>query len=488
MSAFEINIWGRFSSTRTEFAFLNHNKDAMITQNKYGILVSGIAYLLVAIADYFKVGICSIFYVSTSIRLAFFLYCLAVFIRLGSRISIRKFFWLTFLFVIGNSVVLLSLIYVLNPDKQIDRIDELTLPFITLMLFVLTQAPIIVVSINGLVAIAGYTILLSCLFNTPADFVLNIFALLLVLVLSGFLLNRFIQISRRKNYTHAKHIESLNFFLKREMREKVHAQVALQKTHKDLTDSIEYAKNLQLSFMPTREKTNDILQQHLLIFKPRDVVSGDFYWLGHSNNKTIVAVADSTGHGVPAAFMSILGIALINKITRQMSNDETLSAASILENLRTDLLSTFTQNEQLNNRTEGMDIALCIIDHGAKSMQFAGAYNDLWLFRRNNDIIDFIAIRGNKMPIGLHISPEHFNNHEIALQPQDTIYLFSDGITDQFGGPREKRFMKKNFKKLLMSIQDHSMIEQEQLIQDTFLAWKKNNDQIDDILVLGIRF
>lgn len=490
MTNYTINIWGEFADRDTERSFLNHHAKERFSLNRLCILVSGIGYLVVGLGDVFRIGFCLNSYLTLAVRFAFFVFCLSVYFVLKYRLDLKLFRNLTFAFVLGNTTVLLLLIYLLNPDKSLDRIDELTVPFITLMLFILTQLSVRLLFVNGLYAFVAYLLVFVFVFNPSIDHFISLAGLLSVLISSGVAVARFVQKTKRVSFIQSQKIEQLNNSLSLEVKAKNEAQIKLLKTHNNLIDSIEYAKNLQLSFLPTHQNISQLLPEFFIFFQPCNIVSGDFYWVGAIRKKTVVAVADCTGHGVPAAFMSILGITLLNKLLKNIElqqNSDQITAASLLEDLKRELLMSLNQNNEMSLRKDGMDIALCIIDKENLMVQFAGAYSDMWLVSQSAKDAKIIRYRGDSMPIGLHLRNGEFHNHVVVIQPNDMIYLFTDGIIDQFGGDRHKRFMRKQFSELLLRCGDKSVDEQNQIIKTAFYDWKKDYFQIDDVLVMGIR-
>ncbi|MBN2524717.1 MAG: SpoIIE family protein phosphatase [Bacteroidales bacterium] len=261
--------------------------------------------------------------------------------------------------------------------------------------------------------------------------------------------------------------------------EKQRDQIALQK--KEITDSIVYAEKIQTAVLPNNEYIDKLLKDYFILFKPRDIVSGDFYWIDGYRNKTIVVAADCTGHGVPGAFMSMLGISILNEVADPANNYE---AGQILDTLRNHLTTTLWQTGKEEDAKDGMDLSLCIIDFQNKRLQFAGAYNPLVLIRQN----EIIVYKGDKMPVGYHQAKiSEFTTHKINLIKSDCLYMFSDGYADQFGGADGKKFKSSNFRELLLEINNLSMSEQKVKLNETIEDWKGINEQVDDILVIGIR-
>ena len=267
------------------------------------------------------------------------------------------------------------------------------------------------------------------------------------------------------------------------------------KQKEEITDSIRYAKRIQSAVLPPAEMLSASLPDHFVLFKPKDIVSGDFYWMKQLNGYTIITAVDCTGHGVPGAFMSMLGIAFLNEIVRKK---EVTQACDVLNELRHQIKTTLrqegkegeakTSSYEASEVKDGMDMALCVIDHKNMKLQYSGAYNPLYLFRKNTEGFELIETKADRMPIGIYLKEkESFSNHEIELQKDDRFYIFSDGYADQLGGKNGKKFMTKNFKQLLHDIQDHSMPEQKEKLETAIINWMQNEEQVDDILVVGVR-
>jgi serine phosphatase RsbU (regulator of sigma subunit) len=255
----------------------------------------------------------------------------------------------------------------------------------------------------------------------------------------------------------------------------------IAKKNRDITDSIEYASKIQNAVLPDNEITQEILPEHFIFFRPRDIVSGDFYWISKKDDMLIIIAADCTGHGVPGAFMSMLGVSLLNEI---VNKHEVSQANEILTELRSEVKRTLKQRGEEGEAKDGMDIALTIVDMKNMKLQYAGAYNPLFLFR-NGKLIEFKA---DRMPVGIYIKEKpEFTNHVIDLQKGDTFYLFSDGYQDQFGGKDGTKFKIKRLKEVLGEIQDKSMNEQKEFLEKTFDDWKGNYDQLDDVILIGVR-
>lgn len=250
---------------------------------------------------------------------------------------------------------------------------------------------------------------------------------------------------------------------------------------KEITDSIQYASRIQNAMLPPGDYMDKLMPERFIIFMPRDIVSGDYYYITEKDGKIICVAADCTGHGVPGAFMSMLGIAYLNEI---ISKHASLHANEVLDELRNHVINSLHQTGKEGESQDGMDVALYILDPKTKKLEFSGANNSL-LVMRNGEMIEFKA---DKMPIGIHTRfRESFTRHNLDLQKGDMVYTFSDGYPDQFGGPNHKKFMIKNFKKLLQEIHTKPADEQKKILEKTLKEWMADTAQVDDILIIGVR-
>lgn len=256
----------------------------------------------------------------------------------------------------------------------------------------------------------------------------------------------------------------------------------IESQRKEITDSIKYASRIQHALLPPKNELDTLLPSYFVLNKPRNIVSGDYYWVAQKENKVVVAVADCTGHGVPGAFMSILGISFLNEIVNKAV---AIRANEILNQLRAQVIKSLHQTGKADEARDGMEIALCVVDFYQKRLQYSGAFRPLYLIREN----ELMEYKGDSMPIG-HYSEEDlsFNNEELIFQENDMIYMFSDGYVDQLGGPNRKTFKSKKFKQLLMSIHLKPLPEQKQILEKEYEVWRRDIEQIDDITVMGIRF
>ncbi len=250
--------------------------------------------------------------------------------------------------------------------------------------------------------------------------------------------------------------------------------------NRQITDSINYAQNIQAAILPSTERLKQMLPNHLLFFRPRDIVSGDFYWLAESRGQKIVAAADCTGHGVPGAMMSMLGVSILNEIA---ASGDFKTAADILEKLRMQIIESLNMQAAVREASDGMDIALCIIDKENNELQYAGAYNPLYFFSPTGILHE---IKATRCPIGKYRSPKPYQNHRLSIEKDTVYYMFSDGYRDQMT-PQGDRLKSKGFRELLANIHKMSFEEQHEKLQLLHENWKMHAPQTDDILILGFK-
>ncbi|HKK64194.1 MAG TPA: YfiR/HmsC family protein, partial [Bacteroidales bacterium] len=255
-------------------------------------------------------------------------------------------------------------------------------------------------------------------------------------------------------------------------------QIAYQKKH--ITDSIHYAQRIQRAILPSLELFSDEID-HFVLYKPRDIVSGDFYWVDKVDNKQIIIAADCTGHGVPGAFMSMLGVSLLNEI---ILNRGITNPADILNNLRSMIIESLNQEHAASEVKDGMDMTVTLIDFDRNMLYYSGANNPLYHIRDG----ELTQYKADKMPVAIHERMEAFNMVEIALEKGDTFYTFSDGYVDQFGGPKQKKFLAKNFRRVLLDVQNLDMIDQGAKLDQIFEEYRSEVEQVDDVVVIGIKY
>lgn len=256
----------------------------------------------------------------------------------------------------------------------------------------------------------------------------------------------------------------------------------LEVLYKHVTDSIKYAKRIQEAILPPDSLVKKLLPQSFVLYKPKDIVSGDFYWMDEKNGKSLFAAVDCTGHGVPGAFMSIVGY---NILKHTVNNFNFTEPALILDELNKGVSETLHHGHEEAQAKDGMDISFCAIDYDKMELQYAGAYNPLYVVRNG----ELLQTKADKFPIGLFLGAEKkkFTNHTIKLEKGDSIFIFSDGYADQFGGPNGKKFMAGNFRDLLIEVSKYPVDKQKEMLNKTIEEWRGPLDQVDDILVMGVR-
>ncbi len=260
----------------------------------------------------------------------------------------------------------------------------------------------------------------------------------------------------------------------------------IEEIHKKLTDSINYAKRIQEAILPDKAVMNRILGDYFVLFKPKDIVSGDFYWTTQINEWLIISVADCTGHGVPGAFMSMLGISFLNEIVHKK---EVTKASQVLDLLRDEIVQALRQKSISVEQKDGMDISLFVMNTQTRQCQWAGANNPLIVLKQNSaeNQWQLYEFKPDKMPLAIYPRMEPFTNHEFTLEQGTRIYLFSDGFADQFSYQNGKKFMHKRFKNLLLHTAHFSLKAQQSILDDTIEQWKGPLEQTDDITVVAVQ-
>jgi len=292
----------------------------------------------------------------------------------------------------------------------------------------------------------------------------------------------------------------LNKFIGKQLKVIEEQKEKIEHQNHEITQSIKYASRIQEALLPSTDRLPAEID-YFIFYKPKDIVSGDYYWFTEKNNKHIIVAADCTGHGVPGAFMSVLGISSLNEIIAEVGDDP--SAAEILNLLRDRVTASLKKKEGDIVSEAGMDLSLIIIDKENKKLQFAGANNPLFLIRNNDHKLtiedneklektvyadyNLYHVKPDKMPIGIYPISKPFYNIEIDYFPNDTLYLFSDGFSDQMGGQHGKKLLNKRFKAGLLKMQNRSMTEQKEILEQFLNKWKNGFPQTDDIIILGIR-
>jgi serine phosphatase RsbU (regulator of sigma subunit) len=248
-----------------------------------------------------------------------------------------------------------------------------------------------------------------------------------------------------------------------------------------MTDSIHYARRIQDAVLPAKEVMRFLLPKHFVFYRPRDIVSGDFFWVDKKDETIWIAVADCTGHGVPGAFMSMLGISLLNEISSKYSGRAT---NEIMDELRDQVIASLGQTGDRYEAKDGMEMGLVAINTQTREVQFTGAMHNLHIFHKG----ELVILKGDRMPVGIHSEGSTmFSSQSMKLDRGDTLYLFSDGYADQFGGDLRKKFGSMRLKKLLSDLQNNIMHDQKEAIKREYEEWKGEEEQIDDVLLVGIK-
>ncbi len=250
----------------------------------------------------------------------------------------------------------------------------------------------------------------------------------------------------------------------------------IEEKNRDIMDSITYAKRIQLAILPPSKIVKEYLKDSFILYKPKDIVAGDFYWMEHKDGKILFAAADCTGHGVPGAMVSVVCNNGLNRSVREYGLTD---PGKILDKTREIVIQEFEKSEE--EVKDGMDIAICSLE--GNRLQYAGAHNPLWIIRKG----EILETKADRQPIGKSRLSEPFTTHTIELQKDDTLYIFSDGYVDQFGGENGKKFKSKAFKDLLLSIQIKTMEEQRILLDNNFESWRGKIEQIDDVCIIGVK-
>jgi serine phosphatase RsbU (regulator of sigma subunit) len=250
--------------------------------------------------------------------------------------------------------------------------------------------------------------------------------------------------------------------------------------NREILDSISYAKRIQSAILPPEKLVKEFLVNSFILYKPKDIVAGDFYWMETQRDTIIFAAADCTGHGVPGALISVVCHNALNRSVREFG---LIEPGAILDKTREIIIEEFAKSE--DDVSDGMDISLCALNTETLTVKWSGANNPLWfVLHQSNEVRE---LKANKQPIGKYSKYEAFDTHTIQLEKGDSLYLFTDGFADQFGGKDAKKYKSKNMKELILRVKDRPMDEQKRLFEEAFDNWKGELEQVDDVCVLGIR-
>lgn len=264
-------------------------------------------------------------------------------------------------------------------------------------------------------------------------------------------------------------------------KEILHQKLIVEDKNKEITDSINYAQKIQAAILPSEDIFKSFLPHSFILFKPKDIVSGDFYWISKKDKYVFFAAVDCTGHGVPGGFMSVLGSSLLEEAINEKNIKE---PKEVLNQMRTKIIHALRQTGASGENKDGMDLALCRLDTAKMNLTYSGANNNLYLVREGV----LTEYKASSQPVGINIGiNSEYLQYEIDLKEEDMIYIFTDGYADQFGGEKGKKFKYKQFENLLINISTHSLKKQKEIINDVFEKWKGNLEQIDDVCVIGVR-
>jgi len=301
----------------------------------------------------------------------------------------------------------------------------------------------------------------------------GLYILLILAIVYSFVRNRTKKLQRANDDLRTKQLAALEIAKQRE-------ELALK--NKNITDSINYAKRIQEAMLPSEYLFRKLLPDSFIFYIPKDIVSGDFYWVTEKENKIFISAVDCTGHGVPGAFMSIIGFDLLRNITKERGVE---NPAQILNLVNLGISETFSKHVNESALRDGMDVSLLVIDRNNKVLEYSGAFNPLYIARDNK----VIEVKGNRFAVGKMEGNEDnkFDNHIIPYRDNDMVYIFSDGYVDQFGGPLGKKFKFRRFRHLLLTINSLPLMKQKSFLEENFDSWKGQLEQVDDILVIGIR-
>lgn len=475
------SLWGKFRNQRLEKKYFLYATPEIQERNKIGILIAGISFFIIGFSDYYRVGYSQELFITLLLRTVIFLYSLLLFFLWKSPKKINHIYTHTILYSLFFGFFFNIIICQLNPDKVINLIDLFTLPISTLLMYVFLILHSRNLFIIGLVISGFYFFRITTFYDFDFDFTYTLGLILLTINTLGVYITRYLAVARRNEYLRILEIEKLNRGLQEENEERKSIQDKLIFTYSELTDSLRYANHLQMAMLPDPSILNKYFKEYFVFYKPCEIVSGDFYWFSAQKNKIVIAAADCTGHGIRAAFMSIVGITFLDDI---VINKKITDAHEILNQLKEQVIKNLRQSGTQQTAHDGMDIAICVIDTKNMEMQYAGAYNPLVIIRNEN----LIEYKGDRMPISYYFAAKpSFTNHVIPLQENDRFYLFTDGYADQFGGQKNKKYTYRRLKRELLIHSQQSMDSQRDLLMNTHLAWKESYAQTDDIVFLGFK-
>ncbi len=315
----------------------------------------------------------------------------------------------------------------------------------------------------------GYMVTMSIRDNPGINYAIAVFIVLALLYLA--VLQFWVLVRTRKHLKEMKEAYDEIDYQREE----------LQLRNKDLTDSLTYARRIQAALLPAEHHLKKILPDHFIYYRPMHIVSGDFYWVSERDMKYFIVAADCTGHGVPGALMSMIGLELLQKIINEMKVDE---SDQILLTLNRELESAFFKEESGKAMIkDGIEMSICVIDRENMDMEFSGAFLPVYIVRDDK----LIEIKGDKQNVVQSFAEVSFNRSSFRLREGDILYLFSDGYADQFGGPDNKKFMYRRLRHILLTISKYPLGDQKRILDETITAWMQEYEQIDDMMIMGVR-
>jgi len=477
----QFTFWGTFKNKRSEAMYLQHSRYEMVRRNRLAFLISGIGFGLVVISDFIKLGFSQETLMTSIIRGIHLIGSLFLYFYFAKKQSVRKLTVLSFIWFMYYVIMINALVYFLNPDKELDMIDSFTMPFCTLLYYIFLQIPVFSLLLGGITTSIIFLLMVFFQIKTSLDGFIVLAILLFIINFVGFYIPRMQGTLKRMDFFKNKTIHDLYKTLKKETEDRVVAQEKLETAYNEMNDSIKYARQIQVAMLPDQSAFSKLGFESFVYHQPLNLLSGDYYWCHSDEQCVYIAVADCTGHGIPGALMSMLGISSLNEIVK---NKGLQPPNEILNHLRSEIIYLLHQNEVDSSSRDGMDMALCCIDKNSMTLHFAGALNNIFHIRGSV----LTELKGDKMPIGYFYGKNHsFTLQSMELQPDDLIYMSTDGYFDQFGGVHSKRFSSRKFKQLLLDMSQFSLEQQKIAIDNTMQVWKSDYEQVDDILVVGLK-
>ncbi|MFO7867993.1 MAG: SpoIIE family protein phosphatase [Bacteroidales bacterium] len=474
-------FWGKFFNKLLEKKYIVYSTPEIQERNRVGIFISGVIFFLIGFTDFFRADSTINLYVAVFLRSATFLYSIWIYITWKKPRKITHVHFHVYVYALVFTLFLNAIIFLLNSSGRVEVIDLLTLPITILLVYVFVYLYSLYLLTVGVLASLVYVAHLTLYNNLSYVEISILFLIMCGVNVLGFYISRFFNMIRRGEFLRIIEIEKLNMGLKDEIEERRVIQDKLIHAYSELTDGMRYANHLQLAMLSDPSVLKKYFREYFVLYKPCDIVSGDFYWFSQVNNKIIIVSADCTGHGIRAAFMSIVGITFLDDIVH---NKKVTEAHEILNQLKDQVVKNFRQGGTYYSSHDGMDISLCVVDLKHMTMQYAGAYNPLLIIRKGK----LIEYKADRMPISYYFAAKSsFTTHTISIQPNDMCYLFTDGYADQFGGEKDKKYTYKRLKRELVNHAHLSLSAQYKFLKNTHEEWRKQTPQTDDIVFLGFK-